>query len=71
MAPLSEFTKSTRGNSFGVGLQEVCIRLRRPERIFRGHPRVPDRLVQVVIIEHLKGGRGIETFYSTVVEHKP
>jgi len=33
--------------------------------------RAPDRLVQVVIIEHLGGGRGIETFYSTVVDHEP
>ena len=33
--------------------------------------RVPSRHVQVVIIEHLKGGRGIETFYSTVVDHEP
>ncbi|HBN78718.1 MAG TPA: hypothetical protein DD473_23480, partial [Planctomycetaceae bacterium] len=31
----------------------------------------PNRDVLVVIIEHLEGGRGIEVFYSTVVDIKP
>ena len=31
----------------------------------------PDRDVQVVVAEHLTGGRGVEVFYSTVVDGEP
>jgi len=30
--------------------------------------KTPDRLVRVVVVEHLTGGRGIEVFYSTEVD---
>jgi hypothetical protein len=41
-------------------------KMRVTQQVGRFH-KAPDRDVKVVIVDHLRGGRGIETFYSTEV----